>query len=144
MGRGRALISGYPGVITATAGLAILVAVVVSSIVAVRRRLRYETWWFVHLYAYLAIALAFSHQIATGTAFVGDAAARAYWTALYVAVLAVLVVCRILVPLARSAWHDLRVERVVAEAPGVVSVEIGGRRLDRLPARAGQFFCGAS
>ena len=45
----------------------------------VRRRLRYETWYFVHLYTYLAIALAFSHQIATGREFVGDPAARAYW-----------------------------------------------------------------
>jgi predicted ferric reductase len=135
----KRLISGYPGVITAVAGLAILVAVVVTSIVAVRRRLRYETWWFVHLYAYLAIALAFSHQIETGTAFVGDGLAQAYWTALYVAVLAVLVVCRVAAPLARSLWHDLRVERVVEEAPGVVSIEIGGRRLEHLRARSGQF-----
>jgi predicted ferric reductase len=135
----KRLVSGYPGVITAIAGLAILVAVVVTSVVAVRRRLRYETWWFVHLYAYLAIALAFSHQIDTGTAFVGDGVARAYWTALYVAVLAVLVVCRIAAPIARSAWHDLRVERVVEEAPGVVSIEIGGRRLEHLRARSGQF-----
>jgi predicted ferric reductase len=133
------LLAGYPGVITAVAGLALLLVVVVSSIVAVRRRLRYETWWFVHLYAYLAIALAFSHQIATGTAFVGDATARAYWTALYVAVLAVLVGCRVAAPLARSLWHGLRVTRVVAEAPGVVSIEIGGRRLERLRARSGQF-----
>jgi predicted ferric reductase len=135
----KRLISGYPGVITAVAGLAILVAVVVTSIVAVRRRLRYETWWFVHLYAYLAIALAFSHQIDTGTAFVGDGLARAYWTALYVAVVAMLVVCRIGAPLARSLWHDLRVERVVEEAPGVVSIEVGGRRLEHLRARSGQF-----
>jgi predicted ferric reductase len=134
------LVGGYPGVITALAALLVLVAVVVTSLVAVRRRLRYETWWFVHLYAYLAIALAFSHQIATGTAFVGDALARAYWTALYVAVLAVLVGCRLAWPLARSAWHDLRVARVVEEAPGVVSVEIGGRALGRLRARSGHFF----
>jgi ferredoxin-NADP reductase len=32
------------------------------------------------------------------------------------------------------------VARVVEEAPGVVSVEIGGRYLDRLRAQAGQFF----
>jgi predicted ferric reductase len=135
----KRLITGYPGVITATAALALLVAVVVSSAAAARRRLRYETWWFVHLYAYLAIALAFSHQIATGTAFVGDAAARAYWIALYAVVLGALVLFRVAVPLVRSAWHGLRVERVVEEAPGVVSLEIGGRHLERLRARSGQF-----
>src|SRR3954470_6178567 len=134
------LISTYPGVITATAGLVVLIGVVVSSVVIVRRRLRYETWYFVHLYAYLAIALAFSHQIATGTEFVGRTGARAYWIALYAATLGALVVFRVLAPLVRGARLRLRVERVVEEGPGVVSVEIGGGRLERLGARAGQFF----
>jgi predicted ferric reductase len=135
------LITGYPGVITAIAGLTLLVAVVVTSAVAVRRRLRYETWYFVHLYAYLGVALAFSHQLATGTDFLGRPAARSYWTALYVVTLAALVIFRILQPLARSLLvHRLRVERVIEEAPGVVSLEIGGRRLHRLRAQAGQFF----
>ena len=134
------LIEGYPGVITAIAGLTLLVGVAVGSAVAVRRRLRYETWYFVHLYAYLGVALAFSHQLATGTDFVGEPAARAYWIALYVLTLAILLVFRLGVPLARSARHRLRVERVVDEGPGVVSVEISGVALDRLKARAGQFF----
>jgi predicted ferric reductase len=134
------LISGYPGVITAIAGLAALVAVVVTSIVIVRRRLRYETWYFVHLYAYLGVALAFSHQLATGTDFVGEPAARAYWIALYVATLTIIVVFRLGQPLARSLFHRLRVERVVEEGPGVVSLEIGGARLERLKAQTGQFF----
>jgi len=134
------LIGGYPGVITAIAGLACLIAVVVTSAIAVRRRLRYETWYFVHLYAYLGVALAFSHQLATGTEFVGRPGARAYWYALYGVTLGSLVVFRLGLPLWRSAYHRLRVERVVEEAPGVVSVEIGGRRLERLKAQAGQFF----
>jgi len=134
------LITGYPGVITAVAGLALLVAVAVTSAAAARRRLRYETWYFIHLYAYLAVALAFSHQLATGTDFVGEPAARAYWYALYVVTLGVLVVFRLGVPLVRSLRHRLRVTRVIEEAPGVVSVEIGGVGLDRLGARAGQFF----
>lgn len=134
------LVSGYPGVITALAGLAILLAVSVSSIAVARRRLRYETWYFVHLYAYLGVALAFSHQLATGTAFVGEPAARAYWYCLYGATLGALLTFRLAVPIARSLRHGLRVERVVEETPGVVSVEIGGVRLERLKARTGQFF----
>jgi predicted ferric reductase len=134
------LITGYPGVITALAGLGILVAVVVSSVVIVRRRLRYETWYFVHLYAYLAIALAFSHQLATGTAFVGRPLARTYWTALYVATLAAVVGFRLVLPVVRSLRHRLRVARVIEEAPGVVSVEVAGVGLDRLRAQTGQFF----
>ena len=134
------LISGYPGMITATAGLVALIAVTVTSVVVVRRRLRYETWYFVHLYAYLGVALAFSHQLATGSSFVGRPGARAYWYALYAVTLGSLVVFRIAVPLWRSLRHRLEVVRVVDEGPGVVSLEIGGRRLDRLKARPGQFF----
>jgi predicted ferric reductase len=134
------LISQYPGVITATAGLVLLIAVGVTSAVIVRRRLRYETWYFVHLYTYLAIALAFSHQIATGKDFVGNPAARAYWTALYIFTLGALVLFRLAVPLARGARHRLRVSKVIKEAPGVVSIEITGRQLERLRAQPGQFF----
>jgi len=134
------LISGYPGVITAAAGLAVLLGVAVSSARAVRRRMRYEVWHFIHLYAYLAIALAFSHQLATGTAFVGRPGARAYWIGLYLATLGVLVAFRLGVPLARSLRHRLRVACVIEEAPDVTSIEIEGVRLDGLKARAGQFF----
>jgi predicted ferric reductase len=134
------LISGYPGVITATAALVLLIAVTVSSIGIARRRLRYETWYFVHLYAYVAVALAFSHQLATGTDFVGRPGARAYWTALYVATGAALVIGRLVLPALNAARHRLRVVRVVEEGPGVTSIEIGGRHLARLRAQSGQFF----
>ena len=134
------LITGYPGVITAVAGLTLLVAVAVTSAVIVRRRLRYETWYFVHLYAYLGVALAFSHQLATGSDFVGEPVARAYWYGLYAVTLGAIVVFRLGVPLARTLRHRLRVARVVEEAPGFVSIEIEGVRLERLRARTGQFF----
>jgi predicted ferric reductase len=134
------LISSYPGVITATAGLVALIGVGASSVAYARRRLRYETWHFLHLYAYLGVALAFSHQLATGTEFVGRPLARAYWYALYALTLGTLVAFRVVAPVARSARHRLRVAAVVEEAPGVVSLEIAGVRLERLHARAGQFF----
>jgi predicted ferric reductase len=136
----KRLITGYPGVITATVGLALLIGVSVSCAGRIRRALRYETWHFAHLYVYLAIALAFSHQIATGSDFVGDPVARTYWTALYVATAAVVVFGRVIAPLLSAARHRLRVLRVVDQGPGVTTIEIGGRALHRLRARSGQFF----
>ena len=130
----------YPGMITATIGTALLVAVVVSSVVIVRRRLRYETWYAVHLAASAAIALAWFHQIPTGNEFAYDHLAADYWRALYVATLVLIVGFRVLAPLAKSFRHGLRVDEVIHEAPGVVSVRIAGRGLERLDARAGQFF----
>jgi predicted ferric reductase len=134
------LLTTLPGILTATVGLALLIAVVVTSIVIVRRRLRYETWYFVHLYSYLGITLAFSHQIATGRDFTANPVAQVYWKALYIATLAALIGFRLALPAARALYHRLRVTDVVQEAPGVVTLTIGGHRLDRLDARSGQFF----
>ena len=63
-------------------GLFALVAI--SSIRAARRRLSYETWYGLHLYAYLAIALGFLHQLFVGADFIHDPIAVGYWVALYV------------------------------------------------------------
>ena len=64
------------------------IAVVVTSVVIVRRRLRYEWWYAVHLLAYAGIALAWFHQIPTGNELVLDRVAADYWRALYLATIA--------------------------------------------------------
>jgi predicted ferric reductase len=130
----------YPGMITATIGTAFLLAVVATSIVIVRRRLRYEWWYAVHLLAYAGIALAWFHQIPTGNELVLDTVAADYWRALYVATLALIVGFRLVVPAVNAFRYRLRVAEVVEEAPGIVSLRIAGRRLDRLRAQPGQFF----
>jgi predicted ferric reductase len=130
----------YPGMITATVGTVLLIAVAASSVVIARRRLRYETWYAVHLTAYAAIALGWFHQIPTGNELVLDEVAADWWRALYVATLALLVGYRIVRPAVQAARHRLRVTEVVEEGPGVVSVRMAGRGLDRLRARSGQFF----
>lgn len=130
----------YPGMITATVGTVLLVAVVVSSIVIVKRRLPYEAWYLVHLTAYASIALAWFHQIPTGNELMIDEVAADYWRGLYLATLGLLLAYRVIVPTANAFRFRLRVAEVVPEGPGVVSLRITGRRLDRLPARAGQFF----
>jgi len=100
----------------------------------------YETWWSVHLYTYLALFLSFSHQIDTGASFVGHPLARLWWTALWVGTLALVVGARLGLPAWRSVRHRVRVVTVTPEGPGVVSVLLRGRRLDRLPVAGGQFF----
>ena len=130
----------YPGMITATIGTVLLIAVVVTSVVVVRRRLPYEAWYAVHFLAYAGIALGWFHQIPTGNELVLDTVAADYWRSLYIATIAVIVVWRVLLPAAKALRHGLHVVDVVDEAPGVVSLHIAGRGLDRLSARPGQFF----
>jgi predicted ferric reductase len=129
-----------PGMLLATAGTLLLVLVVVTSIRAARRKLRYESWHLLHLYAYLGVGLALPHQIWTGTDFVGSAASRIYWWTLYLVSAGAVVAYRIGVPAWRNWRHRLVVTRVVPEGPGLTSVYLTGDRLAELPARAGQFF----
>ena len=130
----------YPGMITATVGTGLLIAVVATSYVIVRRRLSYEWWYAVHLLAYAGIALSWFHEIPTGNELVLDRTAADYWRSLYVATIAILVGFRVLLPLVRGLRHGLRVTEVREEGPGVVSIRIGGRNLERLRAQSGQFF----
>ena len=44
------------------------------------------------------------------------------------------------IPIYRSLRHGLRVDRVVVEAPGIISVIMRGRNLQKLAAQGGQFF----
>jgi len=134
------LLTSYPDVLMATAAGLLLVGVGISSARAARRRLRYETWYYLHFYTYLAIALAFSHQFADGAEFMTSLAARIAWGAMYAGVAAAIVWYRFVTPLRQAFRHRLRVLTVQPEAPGVVSVVISGRHLDELRAEAGQFF----
>jgi predicted ferric reductase len=131
------------GVVASLLGMcaaATVVAVAITSIRYVRRRLQYETWHAVHFLVYLALVLALVHQALEGTTFTSSTPATVYWWTLWSLVIGALVVGRLVMPLWRNAYHRFRVAAVVPESDNVVSVHITGRHLDRLPARAGQFF----
>ncbi|PZS20026.1 MAG: ferric reductase [Pseudonocardiales bacterium] len=134
------LVLSYPDVLMATVSVLMLVGIGAASARAARRRLRYETWHFIHLYTYLAIALAFSHQFSTGADFRNNAQARWLWSALYVFVAVVLLWYRFLTPVRAAVRHRMRVVEVRPESRDTVSVYVTGRHLDALRAEAGQFF----
>jgi predicted ferric reductase len=134
------MLTSYVDVLMATVALGLLLLVGITSARAARRRLRYETWHYIHFYTYLAIALAFSHQFATGADFVSNLKARVLWSALYIVVAALLIWYRMLAPVRDMVRHDLRVAGVQPESADIVSVYITGRNLESLHAEPGQFF----
>ena len=134
------LLTSYPDVLMATVAWFLLLGIGAFSARAARRRLSYETWYYVHLYTYLAIALAFSHQFADGASFIASASARIAWSALYITVAVLIVWFRVVTPLLMARRHGFTVVGVQAEAPGIVSVYITGRDLHQLGAEPGQFF----
>jgi predicted ferric reductase len=134
------LLDSYPDVLMATVAGLLLVGIGIVSARAVRRKVRYETWYYLHFYTYLAVALAFSHQFADGAEFISNTAARFCWSAMYIAVAGAIVWFRFVTPARQAFRHQLRVVAVHKEARGVVSVIIGGRCLEELKAESGQFF----
>lgn len=130
----------YPGMLLAVAGTAALVMVVVTSIKAARRRLRYESWHLMHLYAYLGVGLALPHQLWTGQEFTASPGRTLFWWTAWGATAALVVVSRLGRPVVLNLRHRLQVAAVVPEGRGIWSVHVTGRRLDLLPVEAGQFF----
>lgn len=134
------LATGYPFVLWAVAGFVLFLLVGVTSMAASRRRLSYETWYWLHLYTYVAIGLAFLHQLFVGADFTRDPVATGFWVGLYVVTAALVVVFRLGQPLVLYARHGFRAGAVVQEAPDVASLYVTGRDLDQLPVRSGQYF----
>jgi ferredoxin-NADP reductase len=134
------LLTTYPDVLMATVAWFTLLGVGLTSLRAARRRLRYETWYYLHLYSYLAIALAFSHQFANGAAFVDNAIARLAWELLYVISAALIIWYRLIVPARDFGRHRFVVAGVRDEANRTVSVYIKGQQLGELGVEPGQFF----
>ncbi|MER6308160.1 ferredoxin reductase family protein [Streptomyces sp. NPDC001657] len=134
------LVLDYPDMLKATAGFLLLVGTGVVSARFARRRMSYETWHYLHFATYLALFLAFGHQLSNGADFVGRRPAQLAWYALYALVAALIAGYRFVAPIRRARRHRLRVTEVRTEAPGVVSVHLTGERLAELGARPGQFF----
>lgn len=132
-------LAGVPASLLGMCAAATIVVVAAVSTRQVRRRLRYETWHALHLLVYLALGLAFVHQLLETTTFKSSAFAVVYWWALWLFAFGSLVTCRIIMPVWRNAYHRFEVAAVVPESDNVVSVHVTGRNLDKLPARAGQF-----
>lgn len=132
-------VANYQGLLQAIVSLGLFVLVVVVSVTIARRRLAYETWYYIHLYSYLAVALAFTHQFATGVDFAGNPAFVFYWCLLYVTVFGLLILDRVVAPLLAYRRHRFRVQSIQKEARGVFSIYITGHDLRDFAAEAGQF-----
>ncbi|MFE1437729.1 ferric reductase-like transmembrane domain-containing protein [Streptomyces sp. NPDC058739] len=133
-------VTELPDMGKAAIGTGLLLLIGLVSVGGVRRRLPYDAWYHVHLLTYAAVFLTFWHQIATGNDFAVQPIAKTVWTGLYAGVTALMIWYRVLTPVRLNLRHRMRVEAVIEETPGIVSVLISGRKLHRMGAEAGQFF----
>ncbi len=107
------------------------------SITIVRRRLKYETWWYVHFLNYAAILLIFGHQLQfSAEAF--DPKFRIFWWFLYIFAFANLIWFRLVMMLYKTKKFDFTISRV--EDLGIAtSIYMKGKNMDQFKMKAGQF-----
>ena len=134
------IVTTYSWMYPALVSFLLFILVGVSSANRVRRKLRYETWWKLHLMSYFAVALSFMHQILTGSLFIFNEVAKSWWIFLYLYTAFTLAMWRFIFPIARSFRHKLTVDHVEMESDTVASIYISGRNLRKIHARGGNFF----
>ena len=129
-------IKNWEDVLNAVLGVLALLVVIATSVL-IRKKVLYESWYFVHLLAYVAIFLAFGHQ--TQTADVTSGGALFYWYALNFAFGGTFIAYRWIRPFWNFYRHNFFVEKIIQETPDIFSVYIGGKNLEKFKFRAGQF-----
>jgi len=120
-------------------GTILFIVVVFTSIYIVRKHLKYEFWYWVHLMTYLAIFFAFGHQLEEGGDFLSNPLFRYYWYFLYAFVFGNVLIFRFGKQLYEYVFHRFYVSRIVSESPDVNSIYIGGVDMAKFHINPGQF-----
>lgn len=116
----------------------LFVVIALSSIFISRLKLKYEAWYFVHLFVYLAILLAYGHQLNGGSSFSNMLFAQ-FWISLYVFVLGNFVVFRFLKPTYTLFKHRFYVKSVTSDDAGDTIIVISGKNMEQFRRLPGQF-----
>lgn len=133
------LIFHYQYVIFASFGLILFLVIIGSSIYIARKRLKFETWYYVHLMAYLAIIFVSLHQFAIGRSFQTNSAYFYGWLGLYLFVAVNVLVYRFGFPVYNLYRFGFRVAKVEAETGTATNVYISAKDVERLGVVPGQF-----
>ena len=129
----------YFELLPAMVAMSLFTLVFVSSLVIVFKKLKYEIWYLVHLFSYLAILLAFEHQMELGGDFIGNTYFRIYWISLYTFTLGNLFFYRFFLPAYNFYKHRFTVEKIEQENATTTSIYISGKNLNKFKYNAGQF-----
>lgn len=118
---------------------ALFILTVGVSIVIVRRRLRFETWYAVHVLNYAAIALVPWHQLTNGSDLLVHPLFAKYWIGLYAFAALNILIWRFGTTFLNDARFHFTVQKVVPETATATSVYITGKHVERFKAKGGQF-----
>ena len=111
--------------------------VVSVSIPIIKKKIRYEAWYFTHLLIYVVLLLIFDHQVKTSDFSLGIA--YYYWYATMFGVFGLVFLTRWLRPFYTFYEHRFYVDRLVPETHDVTSVYIKGKDMQLFHFQPGQF-----
>ena len=132
------LVLNWEGMLPALFSVLIFSFIIIVSLAAIKKKVKYEYWYLVHLFTYWAISLAFEHQLEYGYT-LQDNIFYIYWQAMYVIVIGLLVYYRLLCPIYNFFKHDFRVEKIEKENDNIASIYITGKNLKNFNFLPGQF-----
>jgi predicted ferric reductase len=124
-------------VLLAFIGLCILLTCVVISIAIIRRKIKYETWYFTHLFMYVAIGFFFWHQVETAD--VSTDGPLVYWYILNFTVFGLVFIYRFCRPLYIFNKYRFYIDKIVPETDTVNSFYIKGNHIETYKFEPGQY-----
>lgn len=133
-------LSQWQDVFLAFIGSCIFIYVAGISYAFVRKKVRYELWYFLHLLTYAAIVLVFFHELNTG-----DLTSAAhkwflwYWYAINFSAFAFVILYRFGKPLMNTLRFEFRVMQVTMETKDTYSVYITGKNIANFKYKSGQY-----
>jgi predicted ferric reductase len=132
------IITTYEDTLEALLAVIFFIVIVGSSIYIVRKKLKYEWWYWVHLMTYLAIAFAWGHQLKLGQDFVSKPFTY-YWYFIYIFVFGNVLFFRFFLPVFNFFRFKFYVSDIVKETDEATSVYISGSNLSNFRIKPGQF-----
>jgi predicted ferric reductase len=129
----------YDDIAGAFFAILIFLLVIISSIIIIKKKWNFELFYFIHLSVYLAILLAFGHQLELGGDFAGSILFTVYWWLIYILVFGFLIIYRFLLPLYNLYRFRFIIKEVKKENDNVVSIKITGKNIDNFKIQPGQF-----
>ena len=129
--------TGWENVFGATIAFVIILLTALISIKNIREKISYEFWYFAHLPLYIAVAMAFGHQVSTGDMAYGGG--MFYWYLINIIIFGVLIAYRFIKPAYLYFKHLFVIEKIVKENENVYSVYISGKNMDRYKFQSGQY-----
>lgn len=135
-------------------GFLLFFVAIAISFPIIRKKLRYETWYFTHLVMYVAIVLVLGHQsfadsqtmlvepVLKGFTLSGDVSEGNllyYWFVLNYGIIALVLFYRFVRPLYLFYKHSFYIEKIVRETADVQSIYITGKDIQIFNFQSGQY-----